>query len=1038
MNINTLVIDTLGKDSFNKGLSIPRRMIKYYDSFDRGHHDLVHIFQVHSQKYYYYYDVNYIIRDNNIVSYFCECKQFKNNNTCKHLAAVLLNFHDIMFKPYPTLSEVSNEILQSFKNDHKLKEEVNLDIELDFTTKPRFKLYIGTSNMYVLNTEVKFIDFRTSFLGNEEFYLGAKFTFDPSLHYFNDYNKQLLDFLFDFDLESSNIFELSDRELNILLEMIKDRRFKIKNHGVVNGVKYELPTPLSLELVDSSYKLSIDNYDSYLFLDRSNKYILYNCYLYVIPPTYYNFISKLQDNSFSELVFDRKLLPVFKDGLLQKIKNNIKICEGVEDVIITDDPTVSMYFDIYNDYVCCDLKFDYSNHIVNYFDNDSVVVRDKTYENNVLNDLSNYKFISKNNKFVLVDIDDIGNFFENGLNKLCEKYDVFTSKKIEKVSIFKKNSIKSNFSIGMDGILSYSFESGEIDLDEVGNILSSLKKNKHYYKLKSGNIIDLFENNDIKELGSLVNDLDLSINDVDTNIVIPKYKALYINSLKNNKYNSIVTDNSFDKFIENFQKYKNSDIVFNEFDNNILRDYQKEGVKWLYTLYKCDLGGILADEMGLGKSIQVICFLKQILSVKKDAKILIVCPTSLVYNWKKEFDKFGSELKYITVYNNKKKRSEIIKNMDDYNIFITSYGLIRNDNDEYENIDFELCVIDEAQAIKNYQSMMSQEIKKIKARTKIALTGTPLENSVLELWSIFDFIMPGYLNNIHKFKEVYGISDVDDESLNRLENLNYQIKPFILRRKKDEVSKDLPDKIVNDIYLDFDDNQKKLYMSLVKESEKDFNDLVTTHGFNKARFKILQLLMKLRQVCVDPNILYNNYKGTSVKMEKLLEIVNSYISEGHKILIFSSFKTVINKVNKLFEEKGISAYIINGDVKGADRINLVDKFNNDDTNCFLITLKSGGTGLNLTSADIVIHLDVWWNPQVENQATDRAHRIGQDKNVSVIRFITRGTIEEKIIELQEKKKILSDNLLEGKNNSSVLSGLDEKDIELLLSYSDND
>ena len=212
------------------------------------------------------------------------------------------------------------------------------------------------------------------------------------------------------------------------------------------------------------------------------------------------------------------------------------------------------------------------------------------------------------------------------------------------------------------------------------------------------------------------------------------------------------------------------------------------------------------------------------------------------------------------------------------------------------------------------------------------------------------------------------------------------------------------------------------------------NELIAREGFQKARFKILQLLMKLRQICVDPNILFENYKGDSVKIEKLVGVVKDMIADGHKILIFSSFKRVIDRVKNIFEKENISSYVITGGVKGRDRMRLVENFNKDDTNCFLITLKSGGTGLNLTSADVVIHLDIWWNPQVENQATDRTHRIGQKNKVTVIKLVTKGTIEEKIIELQDKKKILSDNLIEGKNDSELLSSLEEKDIKKLLSY----
>ena len=328
---------------------------------------------------------------------------------------------------------------------------------------------------------------------------------------------------------------------------------------------------------------------------------------------------------------------------------------------------------------------------------------------------------------------------------------------------------------------------------------------------------------------------------------------------------------------------------------------------------------------------------------------------------------------------------------------------------------------------------MTKEIKKINAKCKIALTGTPIENNVTELWSIFDFIMPGYLNSVTKFREKYNIKDVDEKGLEILNNLSRQIQPFILRRKKKDVVKFLPKKIENKIYIELPDKQKMLYMKVLKDTKKEMDEMIKDGGFEKSRMNILQLLMKLRQICIDPSVMYENYTGDRIKIDELLRVVKESIENNHKILIFSSFKRVLDNVAELFTKNKITYYMIDGSVKSKDRMNMVEKFNNDDTNCFLITLKSGGTGLNLTGADTVIHLDIWWNPQVENQATDRAHRIGQTKTVSVIKLVTKGTIEERIIELQDKKKILSENLIEGKNDSASLSSLSEKDIKNLLS-----
>lgn len=320
------------------------------------------------------------------------------------------------------------------------------------------------------------------------------------------------------------------------------------------------------------------------------------------------------------------------------------------------------------------------------------------------------------------------------------------------------------------------------------------------------------------------------------------------------------------------------------------------------------------------------------------------------------------------------------------------------------------------------------------AKVKFALTGTPLENNVTELWSIFDYIMPGYLTNLKDFNTKYGIKDIDEKSTKALIDLQKQIAPFILRRKKSDVLTELPPKIENNIFIDLNEKQKSVYAMEVKKTRKEMDEIIEKEGYDKARFKILQLLTKLRQLCIDPKIVYENYTGESSKITEVTKVCKEVIANGHKILLFSSFKTAIDILNREFTNEGISTYVIDGSVGAKKRNELVEKFNNDDTNCFLITIKSGGTGLNLTSADVVIHLDLWWNPQVENQATDRAHRIGQKNTVEVIKLICNGTIEEKILELQNKKKLLADTLIEGEDrDKNIISKLSADDIKDLLS-----
>ena len=576
---------------------------------------------------------------------------------------------------------------------------------------------------------------------------------------------------------------------------------------------------------------------------------------------------------------------------------------------------------------------------------------------------------------------------ETSLPKLVEKYETYTSKKLQETNVISKININSMFSIGVDNIMNFTFNLDGISNKEIDNIFKSIKEKKKYFKLKDGNILKLDNNKEMDDFENLVEDLELTKDDIiDGSVSIPKYRAIYLDSL-HNKYDFVKTDNLFDNFIKTFKEYKNTSLSLTKKEESILRDYQVTGVKWLYNIHKCDFGGILADEMGLGKSVQIIYFIKKLLKEDSTSKFLIVVPTSLVYNWENEFKKFAPQLNY-HIFAKQKQTRHIELEEKKTNIYITSYGLLREDyEDYYSKMSFKVCIIDEAQNIKNPTTAISKTVKKINANTKIALTGTPLENSVIELWSIFDFIMPGFLAGLKSFQAKYKVKEFDDETNNRLTKLNKLISPFILRRKKSEVVKDLPEKIENNIYIDLSQEQKKLYAAEVKRVNEEMEMLIATEGFDKARFMILQLLTKLRQFCIDPNLIYEDYEGESAKMENLIKVIKESIENNHKMLIFTSFKKALDLVVDNLNKENIQSYAIDGSVTSKKRMDLVNKFNDEENvKVFVITLKSGGTGLKLTSADIVIHLDLWWNPQVENQATDRAHRIGQKNIVEVIKL----------------------------------------------------
>ena len=817
------------------------------------------------------------------------------------------------------------------------------------------------------------------------------------------------------------------------MELLKDKDYTIDSKKY-HGYTLENPFHINLTKDGDNYTLTIDNIKEITPLLEDTPYFYNRQKIYKVDSNIYKLYRLLADNDLEMFMFSKKDLGKFTGGLLSLLKDNIHLADNITEITIPTAPTAKLYFDFYYNAVECQIKLTYGNKEVDYFSKDPGIVRDNEFEGNIIQRLSDFGFTVNNEHIILEDIDEIGEFLEKGIYEISEEYEIFTSKKIKNTSIVKQTQNSVSFSIGKDNILSYNFKLDGIESDELTDVLSSLKAKKHYHRLKSGTIIDLNADTNLQNLGELTDNLDLTKKEItEGEGTIPKYRALYLDSLKNNYSTLIKTNNSFDELINKFLTYKDSDISLDKKEIKVLRDYQLTGVKWLYNIYKTGFGGILADEMGLGKSIQLIYLIKLIIKEKPDAKILIVAPTSLIYNWQKEFDKFGSELKYKVFAENKSQRLNGLENIKNINIMITSYGLIRNDLEKYKEISFELIAIDEAQNIKNPNTGISKAVKSLNANVKFALTGTPIENSLLELWSIFDFIMPGYLASRDKFNTLYSVKDIEEESDN-LKRLNTQINYFILRRKKKNVVKDLPDKLENNIYIDLGKTQKKVYAAEVQKTKEELDELIQTEGWTKARFKILQLLTKLRQICIDPSIIFANYKGDSAKIDELLRIVEETKANGHKMLIFTTYKKALDLIIPKLNNIGISSYYINGSVSSKKRMELVEKFNHDDTDVFIITLKAGGTGLNLTSATVVIHLDLWWNPQVENQATDRTHRIGQKNTVEVIRLITKGTIEERILELQNKKRKLAELLIDNENsNENNFSKLTEDDIKMLLS-----
>lgn len=570
-------------------------------------------------------------------------------------------------------------------------------------------------------------------------------------------------------------------------------------------------------------------------------------------------------------------------------------------------------------------------------------------------------------------------------------------------------NITLDISQSRNGYMNMKLDIDGVDSNEYRDIFSSYKNNNRLYRMKNGAYLDL-KDKDLEQAFKLIDILNI-YSDFD-NMKIPNNKAIYLEKLIEDEDLNFVNGSKYvSNVVKKFKKVKSESYQIPKELNATLRDYQVSGFEFFKTLSDYEFGAILADEMGLGKTIQTIAFLLS----NKDKKSIIITPTALIYNWKSELEKFAKTLKVGLLHAVKSEREKILDNIDNYDVLLTTYTTYKNDMDKYKNINFDYCIIDEAQNIKNPDAIITKAIKKINAKVRFALTGTPIENNLMELWSIFDFIMPGYLYNKSKFKSIFVNNDKNIIELKKL------IKPFILRRTKKEVITELPDKIEQKIIIDLEKEHKKAYKGYVNLITRKIKEN------NQDNITVFSYLTKLRQLCLSPELMVKNYQGRNSKLDVLINIIKD--SSDKKILVFSQFTKVLEVIGKRLNEENISYSYLDGKTSAKDRVKLVEEFNTNNNKVFLISLKAGGTGLNLTSANIVVHFDPWWNPAVEDQASDRAHRIGQKNVVNVIKLIAKDTAEERVINLQETKKELIEDVINGNlDNSSTLKNLSKDDI----------
>ena len=835
-------------------------------------------------------------------------------------------------------------------------------------------------------------------------------------------------------------------------------------YNLLVGEKVELTTEYlskktvtDIELRDFNEKITIGInpiYDRDLFaginleVDFPLSFISNN-YVYCIKDNYLNrcdenllkIFKAMNDSGYGyrEIKIGRKNIGRFYSNVLPSIKDYANIVDNAPEAIsfVPEKPEIIYYLDMEDSIVTGRAEAAYTGGRVDILSgkilerNDNELLRNQKQEEKAIEALKVYLPYEDKQNFLSAETEDeLYELKVSGIDRLNKYGKVLGSEAFNNIRVYKKPSAGVGVSVNSN-LLQLEFLSKDMSTEELANIVTSYRKKKKYYRLKSGAFINM-DSEYMKNFNEMLNVLEISPKDLRTGaLTVPLYRSLYIDEMME-AHNELVErrDESFVKLIEKFDNIKTMDFVPPAEVSNVLRNYQKEGFKWLRSVEELGFGGILADDMGLGKTLQIISLLMDAKKNGRLKKALIVCPASLVYNWSEEISKFDTkgELRVSVLAAAKEERQRSIEEHEAVDIYISSYDTLRRDISLYHDMRFSHQIIDEAQFIKNQNTGVAKAVKTVKADIKYALTGTPIENRLSELWSIFDYIMPGFLYSYNSFKSKYENTIVKDGNDESAKLLSKMISPFVLRRLKSEVATDLPDKIEEVRVSRFDKKQQLAYDT---ELSKLKNVLNGNEEYNSSKMIILSEITKLRQICCDPGLIFEDYAGDSAKLETCIDLVKSGIEAGHKILLFSQFTSMLDIIKKRFEEENISSYVITGSTSKEKRIKLVNDFNNDGTNVFLISLKAGGTGLNLVGADIVIHYDPWWNFAAQNQATDRAHRIGQKNKVTVYRLIAKGTIEEKIVKLQESKKDLADRVLNFEEGISLANISKEELLELL-------
>ena len=926
---------------------------------------------------------------------------------------------------------------------------------------------IGITQMYKIKNLVDFYD---NMINHNNVKYGLKLQFIHTKDAFDERSQKILDFVMKYSeiikyANSSSYYTnfintsgivLSNTGIDDFFEAMKGEQIEYENQYGTKIIKFTDTEPkIEFQIregsSDDDFKITtnINIFDYSILKGKNYVYFLQNDKLYKCSLKFYKTVLRLLEifkvNLAKEIILKKTEFANLYSLIISEMNNNFTIIGISKDDLkkyLPKELKVKVFLDITkSNFIIANVKFCYDNFEFNPFETvDKNIPRNAVAESKALDLFKNagFMFDTKRAGLILVNDEKIYDFLKSGIEEFIKRFEVLATDEFKSKQIISPQISPIGVKIE-NNLLSVDLSEMKIDEAEFEEIMNKYKLRKRFHRLKNGEFVDLENNKTLDAIEKIADFSNTSFKELSSGeIKMPLYRSMYLDKIL--KQNEIVVKESSD--FRNFIDDVDSKQVSGKFDlpkklTASLREYQQVGYEWLRTLDKYGLGGILADDMGLGKTIQVLAVLLSYSEEmeNKTGKLpsLVICQSSLALNWQREAEKFTPSLRTIVISGTSEERKKQINEIQNYDVAITSYDLLKRDIEVYKekNYIFRYLIADEAQYIKNNSTKNAKAIKEINSITRFALTGTPIENSLSELWSIFDFIMPGYLFSYNKFRTNYEIPIVKENNELIISKLKNMIEPFILRRIKKKVLTELPDKTITVLNNEMDGEQLDIYKSYMKIARNEVKEELAENNTQSSQIKILSLLMRLRQICCHPGLFIENYNGGSKKLTQCMDVIKNAVEGGHKILLFSGYSSMFPYIEQELKKLNIKYFKLTGKTKVSDRMDLVNEFNfNDDVKVFLISLKAGGTGLNLIGADMVIHYDPWWNLSAENQATDRTYRIGQKRNVQVYKLITKNSIEEKIYNLQEKKAKLADGLLA--TNETFISNLSKDEIMSLF------